>query len=172
MDVELQAKMVKELDGSVMKCVYDQNGNHVIQKCIECVPQENIQFIISAFLGQIVTLSTHPYGCRVIQVRMGFHPSLRIVCTPALTRSFLSIQRVLEHCTDPKTEQIIMDEILNSVCKLAQDQYGNYVIQVLKNNLSVDSSIQFIMYDYLNQMHPHFSLFSMLYSMVRHMNDP
>lgn len=60
--------MVAELDGSVMKCVRDQNGNHVIQKCIECVPQDQIQFIITSFYGQVVTLSTHPYGCRVIQV--------------------------------------------------------------------------------------------------------
>ncbi|CAA2997203.1 pumilio homolog 4 isoform X1 [Olea europaea subsp. europaea] len=96
--------MVAELDGSVMKCVRDQNGNHVIQKSIECVPQDRIQFIISSFMGQVVTLSMYPYGCRVIQ-------------------------RVLEHCDDRKTQQMIMDEIMTSVCTLAQDQYGNYVIQ-------------------------------------------
>jgi len=67
-DVDHQTQMVSELDGSIMKCVRDQNGNHVIQKCIECVPQERIQFITSAFHGQVVALSTHPYGCRVIQV--------------------------------------------------------------------------------------------------------
>ncbi|KAI3987076.1 hypothetical protein MKX01_036866, partial [Papaver californicum] len=37
--------------------------------------------------------------------------------------------RVLEHCSDPKTQQIMMDEIFQSVCMLAQDQYGNYVVQ-------------------------------------------
>ncbi|KAG8651139.1 pumilio homolog 4 isoform X3 [Manihot esculenta] len=67
-DVDKQTQMVEELDGSVMKCVRDQNGNHVIQKCIECVPEDQIQFIISAFYGQVVALSTHPYGCRVIQM--------------------------------------------------------------------------------------------------------
>lgn len=67
-DIDQQTQMVSELDGSVMKCVRDQNGNHVIQKCIECVPQDKIQFIISAFYGQVLPLSTHPYGCRVIQV--------------------------------------------------------------------------------------------------------
>ncbi|KAL2928860.1 Pumilio-like protein 5 [Bienertia sinuspersici] len=46
----------------------------------------------------------HPYGCRVIQ-------------------------RVLEHCTDELQSQFIVDEILESVCTLAQDQYGNYVTQ-------------------------------------------
>lgn len=87
-----------------MRCVRDQNGNHVIQKCIECVPSERIGFIISAFRGQVASLSMHPYGCRVIQ-------------------------RVLEHCTDELQSQFIVDEILDSVCTLAQDQYGNYVTQ-------------------------------------------
>ncbi|KAL1201990.1 Pumilio-like protein 2 [Cardamine amara subsp. amara] len=103
-DLEQKIKMVKELDGHVMRCVRDQNGNHVIQKCIECVPEENIQFIVSIFFGQVLTLSTHPYGCRVIQ-------------------------RVLEHCHDLDTQSKVMLEILSSVSMLAQDQYGNYVIQ-------------------------------------------
>ncbi|KAH7839721.1 hypothetical protein Vadar_007848 [Vaccinium darrowii] len=103
-DLDQKTAMVAELDGNVMRCVRDQNGNHVIQKCIECIPEEAIHFIISVFYDQVVTLSTHPYGCRVIQ-------------------------RVLEHCSDPKTQQIVMDEVLQSVCMLAQDQYGNYVVQ-------------------------------------------
>ncbi|GFP97365.1 pumilio homolog 2 [Phtheirospermum japonicum] len=103
-DVDQKIKMVEELDGHVMRCVRDQNGNHVIQKCIECVPEENIQFIVSTFFDQVVTLSTHPYGCRVIQ-------------------------RVLEHCMDDKTQSKVMDEILGAVSMLAQDQYGNYVVQ-------------------------------------------
>jgi hypothetical protein len=67
-DVEQQTQMASELDGSIMRCVRDQNGNHVIQKCIECIPHERIHFIISAFYGHVVELSMHPYGCRVIQV--------------------------------------------------------------------------------------------------------
>ncbi|KAJ7538178.1 hypothetical protein O6H91_11G037200 [Diphasiastrum complanatum] len=103
-DVDQQTRLVSELDGHVMRCVRDQNGNHVIQKCIECVPADKIQFIISAFYCQVVILSTHPYGCRVIQ-------------------------RVLEHCTDEQKQTGIMEEILRATCNLAQDQYGNYVVQ-------------------------------------------
>lgn len=69
-DLDQKIKMVEELNGHVMRCVRDQNGNHVIQKCIECVPEENIQFIVTTFFDQVVTLSTHPYGCRVIQVQI------------------------------------------------------------------------------------------------------
>ncbi|KAK4351565.1 hypothetical protein RND71_030878 [Anisodus tanguticus] len=103
-NVDQKIKMVEELDSHIMRCVRDQNGNHVIQKCIECVPEDHIQFIVSTFFGQVITLSTHPYGCRVIQ-------------------------RVLEHCSDPETQSKVMVEILGSVSMLAQDQYGNYVVQ-------------------------------------------
>ncbi|KAI4390140.1 hypothetical protein MLD38_002283 [Melastoma candidum] len=103
-DLDQKIKMVEELEGHVMRCVRDQNGNHVIQKCIECVPEDNIHFIISTFFDQIATLSTHPYGCRVVQ-------------------------RVLEHCKSPETLRKVMEEILGSVSNLAQDQYGNYVVQ-------------------------------------------
>ncbi|XP_042431232.1 pumilio homolog 2-like [Zingiber officinale] len=103
-DVEQKAQMVLELNGHIMKCVRDQNGNHVIQKCIECIPQDKIQFIIEAFYSHVIALSSHPYGCRVIQ-------------------------RVLEHCNDQEVQSIMMEEIMEDVCNLAQDQYGNYVIQ-------------------------------------------
>ncbi|KAL3644208.1 hypothetical protein CASFOL_012140 [Castilleja foliolosa] len=103
-DLEQKTSLVRELDGHVLRCVRDQNGNHVIQKCIECIPTDNIHFMISSFRGQVATLSMHPYGCRVIQ-------------------------RFLEHCNDDMQTQFIVDEILDSVCMLAQDQYGNYVTQ-------------------------------------------
>lgn len=69
-NLEQKVQLVHELDGNVMRCVRDQNGNHVIQKCIESIPTKNIDFIISAFRGQVAILSMHPYGCRVIQVRL------------------------------------------------------------------------------------------------------
>ena len=54
--------------------------------------------------GSVVSLSTHPYGCRVVQ-------------------------RVLEHCTINDAKEHIRREILRSTALLATDQYGNYVIQ-------------------------------------------
>lgn len=44
-------------------------------------------------------------------------------------------QRVLEHCMEPQTQSKIMEEILGSISMLAQDQYGNYVVQV-RNQVS------------------------------------
>lgn len=101
---EQQIEIVKELEGHVLKkCVKDQNGNHVVQKVIECVPPKHLNFIVDAFKGQVYQLSTHPYGCRVIQ-------------------------RILEHCDQDQTAQIL-DEIHPQTEQLTQDQYGNYVVQ-------------------------------------------
>lgn len=105
-ELDQKTRLVQELDGHIMKCVRDQNGNHVIQKCIECVPTNRIGFITSAFRGQVAMLSTHPYGCRVIQ-------------------------RILEHCSNEMQSQCIVDEILDAAYGLSQDQYGNYVTQHL-----------------------------------------
>lgn len=51
--VSFQNDLVRELDGHVLKCVRDQNGNHVVQKCIECVDPSSLQFIIGAFQAQV-----------------------------------------------------------------------------------------------------------------------
>ncbi|KAM5316876.1 pumilio homolog 2 isoform 5-T6 [Glossophaga mutica] len=114
-DQQVISEMVKELDGHVLKCVKDQNGNHVVQKCIECVQPQSLQFIIDAFKGQVFVLSTHPYGCRVIQ-------------------------RILEHCTAEQTLPVL-EELHQHTEQLVQDQYGNYVIQhVLEHGRPEDKS--------------------------------
>ena len=98
-----------------MKCVKDQNGNHVVQKCIETVEASRLQFIIDAFRGQVYNLSTHPYGCRVIQ-------------------------RILEHCTADQTTPVL-EELHTHIEALIQDQYGNYVVQhVLDRGKQEDKS--------------------------------
>ena len=42
--------------GNVVKCVKDQNGNHVVQKCIETVDPTCLQFIIDSFRGQVIII--------------------------------------------------------------------------------------------------------------------
>ena len=98
-----QASVILELEHNVLKCVKDQNGNHVIQKAIERCPPQTIRFILNAFMGQVHHLSVHPYGCRVIQ-------------------------RCLEHC-EPDDKEVIMQELLGGMPGLIGDQYGNYVVQ-------------------------------------------
>lgn len=59
---------------------------------------------IPALRGEVVPLSQHTYGCRVVQ-------------------------RVLEHCDDPDVKERFMVEILKDVLALSTNIYSNYVIQ-------------------------------------------
>jgi len=96
---EYQVQIARELEGNIVKCIEDQNGNHVIQKCIECCTGDDIDFIIRDVTKQVFQLSAHPYGCRVIQ-------------------------RILEHCKDAQARPIL-DILHNELENLVQDQYGN-----------------------------------------------
>ncbi len=51
--LDQQKVIIAELEGNVLKCVKDQNGNHVVQKCIETVEPSCLQFIIDSFRGQV-----------------------------------------------------------------------------------------------------------------------
>uniref|UniRef100_A0A8C7TSV2 Pumilio homolog 1 n=1 Tax=Oncorhynchus mykiss TaxID=8022 RepID=A0A8C7TSV2_ONCMY len=99
-DQQVISEMVRELDGHVLKCVKDQNGNHVVQKCIECVQPHALHFIIDAFKGQVFALSTHPYGCRVIQ-------------------------RILEHCLPDQTLPIL-EELHQHTEQLVQVTHAHH----------------------------------------------
>jgi pumilio RNA-binding family len=119
-DDELPGILV-EFHHNVLSCIHDQNGNHVVQKCVEVISSrakraasqgdevrakelnEHIDFIIRDVLVNCCSLSCHPYGCRVLQ-------------------------RMLEHCDGVRKVEIL-DEILKHQRKLLEDQYGNYVIQ-------------------------------------------
>ncbi len=48
-----QAEIMSELEGNIVQCVKDQNGNHVVQQCIECVDPILLNFLIGAFKGQV-----------------------------------------------------------------------------------------------------------------------
>ncbi|GMR33859.1 hypothetical protein PMAYCL1PPCAC_04054 [Pristionchus mayeri] len=104
-DERQQLELLGELKNEVIQCVMDQNGNHVIQKVIEKVKPANLAFITDAIEKEkmVYKLSTHPYGCRVIQ-------------------------RVLEHCT-PEQKRPVLEELHTNLKMLVEDQYGNYVIQ-------------------------------------------
>lgn len=116
-----QLSLINELKGHVTKCAQDQNGNHVLQKCIEVASWSNnfsivgnheirrqvactdVQFIIDGFIGKVAELSTHTYGCRVVQ-------------------------RILEHCS-PEQIRPVLSEIIYDCRELVKDQFGNYVVQ-------------------------------------------
>ncbi|CAG8590302.1 540_t:CDS:2 [Acaulospora colombiana] len=119
--LQQQSNIVAELNGHILQCVKDANGNHVsstirlslpiyppfrytlvIQKMLERVAAERITFI-NAFTDNVYNLATHPYGCRVLQ-------------------------RCFEYSSQEQTKPL-MEEIHQNAMALMQDQFGNYVIQ-------------------------------------------
>lgn len=69
----------------------------VIQKLIERVSPERLAFV-NSFRGNVYDLSTHPYGCRVLQ-------------------------RCFEHLPDEQTRPLL-DELHKYTINLMQDQFG------------------------------------------------
>ncbi|KAL7599253.1 hypothetical protein Lser_V15G22804 [Lactuca serriola] len=112
----------------------DVFGNYVIQKFFEHGTKSQRRELAGQLIGHVLPLSLQMYGCRVIQ------KALEVVEVDQQTEMVAELDgsimkcvraqnvRVLEHCDDRNT-QAVMDEIMNSICTLAQDQYGNYIIQ-------------------------------------------
>ncbi|XP_048540357.1 pumilio homolog 1-like [Triticum urartu] len=105
-EIDQQIEMAKELDSNLFKCICDQHANHAVQKCMECVQPQYIQFIYRRLCGKAKMLSTHPYGCHVVQ-------------------------KMLEFCKDPKFMDRFIMEILDCARELSVDPYGNYVVQYI-----------------------------------------
>ncbi|GKD52453.1 pumilio homolog 2, partial [Tanacetum coccineum] len=103
-DMDQKIKMVGELDGHSCVVFVIKMGTMLFRSVLNVSLKNIFSSLSQLFFDQVVTLSTHPYGCHVIQ-------------------------RVLEHYEDLKTQSKVMDEILACVSMLAQDQYGNYVVQ-------------------------------------------
>ena len=77
------------------------------------------QFIIDAFQGRVKELSSHPYGCRVVQ-------------------------RILEHCSNPQ-KSVILEELRQCCAELVQVRtfssglLSSFFVQSLRPSLSLKS---------------------------------
>uniref|UniRef100_A0A7N0RDZ9 PUM-HD domain-containing protein n=1 Tax=Kalanchoe fedtschenkoi TaxID=63787 RepID=A0A7N0RDZ9_KALFE len=103
--VDEKEKIFSEITPHARTLMTDVFGNYVIQKFFEHGKKNQRKELADQLRGHVLSLSLQMYGCRVIQ------------------------KRSLEYCNDPRTQEIIMNEVMQSVSTLAQDQYGNYVIQ-------------------------------------------
>lgn len=116
-------RLFTEFHDKVFTLILDPNGNHVIQRCIQSMSNfarnaanngdpdiasslsDQMQFIIDDIITHIEKLSTHQYGCRVVQ-------------------------RAIEHCVDHQ-KHAVLDSVISHHRHLLTDQYGNYVVQQL-----------------------------------------
>ena len=115
------SKLILEFHDKVIPFTHDPNGNHVIQRSIQVMSSfakmeeaannpdiasslsDQMQFIIDDIVNNTESLSSHRYGCRVVQ-------------------------RAIEHCVDDQKNEVL-EKIISCHKSLVVDQYGNYVIQ-------------------------------------------
>jgi pumilio RNA-binding family len=111
-----------------MKFIYDPNGNHVIQQSIQVMSRlakldllkddghddpgqpstclsDQMQFIIDEVIDNVEILSTHRYGCRVVQ-------------------------RAIQHCVDSQ-KLAVLEGIISCHEKLIVDQYGKMLLHII-----------------------------------------
>jgi mRNA-binding protein PUF3 len=96
-----QGALIRKLEPDIMKLMKHENGNHVIQKALEVARPQDVEFVITALRGKVRELACHSTACRVVQSAMKF-----------------------DHA-----RAMIIEEVLPNLLMLANDQYGNYVIQ-------------------------------------------
>ncbi|OIW02105.1 hypothetical protein TanjilG_26645 [Lupinus angustifolius] len=96
---------VSALEPGFLSLIKDLNGNHVVQHCLLCLCNEDKKFIFDAAAKYCVEIATHKHGCCVLQKCIGYSSG--------------------EHL------EKLVAEISANALLLAQDQYGNYVIQFI-----------------------------------------
>ncbi|RLN42155.1 hypothetical protein C2845_PM01G05890 [Panicum miliaceum] len=95
------------LQPAFMELVNDPNGNHVIQKCLTNFGAEENKFIYEAAAANCFDMAIHRHGCCVLQ-------------------------RCISSARDPYQAKLIV-EICARGFELAQDPFGNYVVQFVLN---------------------------------------
>ncbi|KAK7328157.1 hypothetical protein VNO77_22254 [Canavalia gladiata] len=97
--------VVSALEPGFLALIKDLNGNHVVQHCLQWLSNEDNKFIFVAAAKFCVDIATHQHGCCVLQ-------------------------RCIGHSSGEHKEKLVAEISANALL-LAQDQYGNYVVQFI-----------------------------------------
>ncbi|KAI9201761.1 hypothetical protein LWI28_028870 [Acer negundo] len=101
-----QISLVKgALKPGFLDLIKDLNGNHVLQRCLQCLSNEDNEFIFDAAAKFCVDIATHRHGCCVLQ-------------------------RCIAHSFGEHRDKLITEISTNGIL-LAQDPFGNYVVQYI-----------------------------------------
>ncbi|CAA7013345.1 unnamed protein product [Microthlaspi erraticum] len=99
-----QISLVKSaLRPGFLDLIKDLNGNHVIQRCLQCLSTEDNKFIFDAATKFCTEIATHRHGCCVLQ-------------------------KCIAYSMRQQREKLIAEISRNSLL-LAQDPFGNYAVQ-------------------------------------------
>ncbi|CAA2965405.1 pumilio homolog 8, chloroplastic [Olea europaea subsp. europaea] len=90
--------VISALEPGFLALIKDLNGNHVVQRCLQCFTNEDSKFIFVAAATYCVDIATHQHGCCVLQ-------------------------RCISHSTGEHWENLVAEISANGLL-LAQDAYG------------------------------------------------
>ncbi|XP_057803987.1 putative pumilio homolog 7, chloroplastic [Salvia miltiorrhiza] len=97
--------VISALEPGFLALIKDLNGNHVVQRCLQCFTTEDSKFIFVAAAKYCVDIAMHQHGCCVLQ-------------------------RCISHSTGEFRENLVAEISANGLL-LAQDAFGNYVVQFI-----------------------------------------
>ncbi|XP_057975498.1 uncharacterized protein LOC131162902 [Malania oleifera] len=97
--------VISALEPGFLDLIKDLNGNHVVQRCLQCLSSEDNEFIFDAAAKFCVDVATHRHGCCVLQ-------------------------RCIAHSVGKHQEKLVAEISANGLL-LAQDAFGNYVVQYI-----------------------------------------
>uniref|UniRef100_A0A672RQQ9 Pumilio RNA binding family member 2 n=1 Tax=Sinocyclocheilus grahami TaxID=75366 RepID=A0A672RQQ9_SINGR len=142
-----QSDIVRELDGHVLKCVKDQNGNHVVQKCIECIYKDNLWSSENSKFPFILFVSV---SCSNVVEKCVIHSSRaerallidEVCCQKDGPHSALYtmmkdqyanyvVQRMID-MAEPAQRKIIMHKIRPHIATLRKYTYGKHILAKLE----------------------------------------
>ncbi|XP_010939632.1 putative pumilio homolog 7, chloroplastic [Elaeis guineensis] len=99
------ARVVSALKPGFLDLIKDLNGNHVVQRCLQCLSAKDNEFIFVAAAEHCVDIATHRHGCCVLQ-------------------------RCIGHAIGEHRAKLVAEISANGLF-LAQDAFGNYVVQYI-----------------------------------------
>ena len=138
-------KIIKELSNTLYEDCNDEFATHPIQNLIEIASnEEEFKIILSSFddCNKIIMATLNKYGTYVIQkiiihipeeYRMNFNLIfVKFICV--FSRDSLGIYAVKKFIAHTKNKIIVLqflNFVLNNFVNIAQNKYGNYLIQYL-----------------------------------------
>ncbi|KAM0936120.1 putative armadillo-like helical, pumilio domain-containing protein [Dioscorea sansibarensis] len=100
-----KALVMSALQPGFLELIKDLNGNHVIQRCLQSLTNEDNKLIFDAATKHCVDIATHRHGCCVLQ-------------------------RCITHAVGEHRLRLVSEVSVNGLL-LAQDPFGNYVVQFI-----------------------------------------
>ncbi|KNB42840.1 RNA-binding protein [Blastocystis sp. subtype 4] len=127
------------LRGHIAALSSHSNGNHVIQRCLQHMPEEYRVYVFEEVVKSCVEISTHRHGCCVVQRCLDSAPkkyhdmlldaivdhSVDLICNPF---GNYVIQYLIEHGEASESERITRC-VLGKVANLSCQKYSSNVIE-------------------------------------------